>query len=64
MPKPSLPIEVIYDPFLQDIFSTKALSIKELLLCLGLTGSVFWAVEIEKWIKRIKNKSLNGAKNQ
>jgi len=54
-----LQMAVIYIPFLQDIFSTQALSIKELLLCLGLSSIVFWAVEIEKWIKRIKNKPLN-----
>ena len=54
-----LQMAVIYIPFLQDIFSTKALSIKELLLCLGVSSIVFWAVEIEKWVKRIKNKPLN-----
>ena len=45
---------VIYVPFLQDIFRTQALSLTELLLCLGLSTIVFWAVEIEKWIKRRK----------
>ena len=55
-----LQMAVIYIPFLQDIFSTQALSIKELLLCLGLSSIVFWAVEIEKWFKRIHNKPLNG----
>jgi len=55
----ALQMAVIYIPFLQDIFSTKALSIQELLLCLGLSSIVFWAVEIEKWVKRIKNKPLN-----
>ena len=49
-----LQMAVIYIPFLQDIFSTQALTINELLLCLGLSSIVFWAVEIEKWIKRIK----------
>ncbi|MCY7291569.1 MAG: cation transporting ATPase C-terminal domain-containing protein, partial [Ferruginibacter sp.] len=49
-----LQMAVIYVPFLQDIFSTKALTVKELLLCLGLSSIVFWAVEIEKYIKRRK----------
>jgi len=57
----ALQMAVIYVPFLQDIFSTQALTINELLLCLGLSSIVFWAVEIEKWVKRIKNKPLNGA---
>lgn len=56
-----LQIAVIYIPFLQDIFRTQALSIQELLLCLGLSSIVFWAVEIEKWFKRIKNKPINRA---
>jgi Ca2+-transporting ATPase len=56
-----LQMAVIYIPFLQDIFRTQALSIQELLLCLGLSSIVFWAVEIEKWVKRKKSKPLNGA---
>jgi len=49
-----LQIAVIYVPFMQDIFSTQALTLNELLLCLGVSSIVFWAIEIEKWIKRIK----------
>jgi Ca2+-transporting ATPase len=49
-----LQMAVIYVPFLQDIFRTQALTTKELLLCLGLSSIVFWAVEIEKYIKRRK----------
>jgi len=48
----ALQMAVIYVPFLQDIFRTQALSLKELALCLGLSSIVFWAVEIEKWFKR------------
>jgi len=47
-----LQMAVIYIPFLQDIFRTQALTFNELLLCLGLSSIVFWAVEIEKWFKR------------
>jgi len=49
-----LQMAVIYVPFLQDVFRTKALSLQELLLCLGLSSIVYWAVEIEKWVKRRK----------
>ena len=45
---------VIYVPFLQNIFSTKSLTLIELLICVGLSSIVFWAVEIEKWAKRRK----------
>jgi len=49
-----LQLAVIYIPFLQGIFSTQALSINELLICIGLSSIVFWAVEIEKLVKRYK----------
>jgi len=49
-----LQMAVIYIPFLQDVFGTQALTITELLICIGLSSIVFWAVEIEKWIKRRK----------
>jgi Ca2+-transporting ATPase len=51
-----LQMAVIYVPFLQSIFKTEALSFAELMICLGLSSIVFWAVEIEKWFKR---QSLN-----
>lgn len=49
-----LQMAVIYVPYLQDIFRTKTLSLNELLLCIGLSSIVFWAVELQKWIKRRK----------
>ena len=48
----TLQMTVIYVPFLQDIFHTKPLTVFELLICIGLSSIVFWAVEIEKWFKR------------
>jgi len=56
-----LQLAVIYVPFLQDIFRTQALTVTELFICLGLSSIVFWAVEIEKWVKRIKKMPLKGA---
>jgi P-type Ca2+ transporter type 2C len=54
-----LQMAVIYIPYLQSIFRTQSLSIYELALCVGVSSIVFWAVEIEKWIKRIRrNKKL------
>jgi Ca2+-transporting ATPase len=52
-----LQMAVIYVPFLQDIFRTQALTITELLICIGLSSIVFWAVEMEKWIKRQKTET-------
>jgi len=48
---------VIYVPFMQDIFDTQALSIYELLFCIAVSSTVFWAVEFEKWVKRIRSRN-------
>jgi len=45
---------IIYIPLLQDFFYTRALSGREILVCLGLSSLVFWAVEIEKVVMRRK----------
>ncbi|MEB2785268.1 hypothetical protein [Algoriphagus persicinus] len=37
---------------MQEIFSTHALSFNELLICIGLSSIIFWAVELEKLAKR------------
>jgi Ca2+-transporting ATPase len=47
-----LQLLIIYTPFLQDLFRTQALSPTELALVLGLSSVVFFAVEIEKAVKR------------
>ncbi|MFH1653951.1 MAG: cation-translocating P-type ATPase [Pseudomonadota bacterium] len=47
-----LQMAIIYMPFFQPIFRTQALSFGELIFCLIVSTIVFWAVEVEKWIKR------------
>lgn len=47
-----LQLAVIYVPFLQNLFATQALSLRNLVVCLVLSSVVFWAVEIEKWLLR------------
>ena len=47
-----LQLLVIYWKPLQEIFSTQALTAFELAICLVLSTIVFWAVEIEKWVRR------------
>ncbi|MFA5171666.1 MAG: calcium-translocating P-type ATPase, PMCA-type [Sulfuriferula sp.] len=48
----ALQMATIYVPFLQPIFKTEALDADELILCIGLSTVVFFAVEIEKWLVR------------
>ena len=47
-----LQFAVIYIPFLQPFFHTQPLSLSEIVLIVGVSSVVFWAVELEKWIRR------------
>ena len=49
-----LQFATIYVPFLNPIFKTVPLSAKELIVALLLSMVVFCALEIDKWIKRLK----------
>jgi P-type Ca2+ transporter type 2C len=42
---------LVYIPACNQIFKTSPLSIKELLICIGMSVIVFHAVEAEKWVK-------------
>lgn len=48
----ALQMMIIYTPFFNDIFKTQPLTINELTITIAVSAIVFWAVEIEKWIKR------------
>ena len=48
-----LQLAVIYVPFLQGFFSTVPLSASDLAIGLALSSVVFWAVELEKWLRRM-----------
>ncbi|GAB2791117.1 cation-translocating P-type ATPase [Rhabdobacter roseus] len=52
-----LQLAVIYVPFLQELFHTRALSLPELGGCVAVSSLVFWGVEVEKWVKRRSSKS-------
>lgn len=49
-----LQLMIIYTPFFNDVFKTQPLSIYELSLTIAISSIVFWLVELEKIIKRMK----------
>ncbi len=48
-----LQMALIYVPLLQRFFGTKALDVQDLMIALVCSSVVFFAVEIEKWIRRM-----------
>ncbi|MGD9851176.1 MAG: cation-translocating P-type ATPase [Nitrospirales bacterium] len=48
----ALQMATVYVPFLNPIFHTMPLTINQLGLCLILSTIVFFAVELEKWVRR------------
>ena len=48
----ALQLMVIYVPVFNPIFKTQPLPLLDLLICLGLSSLVLFAVEIEKWLVR------------
>ncbi len=57
-----LQLAVIYLPLLQIVFRTSPLSLRDLTVSLGLSGLLFWAVELEKFTRRRKS-PVRGKKN-
>ncbi|GIV27435.1 MAG: ATPase [Bacteroidia bacterium] len=49
-----LQLMIVYIPFLQSIFKTEALSLWEMVFVLMMSSVVFFAIELDKMIKRIK----------
>lgn len=50
----TLQLCLIYSPYLNGIFNTSPLTLRELLICIGASAIVFHAVEVEKWVRRLK----------
>jgi Ca2+-transporting ATPase len=52
-----LQLGLIYIPFFNPIFRTAPLSLVELAITIVVSSVVFWAVELEKWLKRKRKNS-------
>jgi Ca2+-transporting ATPase len=48
----ALQFGIIYLPFANEIFKTQPLTARELLICFGLSVLIFFAVELEKFIRK------------
>jgi Ca2+-transporting ATPase len=48
----ALQLMVVYIPFFNEVFRTQPLTWQELGLTVVVASVVFWAVEIEKWVRR------------
>ena len=55
-----LQLAVIYVPFLNKFFHTQPLTLAEMLTATGVAAIVFFVVEIEKTVKRIRMKNKKG----
>jgi P-type Ca2+ transporter type 2C len=51
-----LQLMVIYLPLFNNIFKTQPLSLTEFVITMGVSSIVFWAVELEKVVKRVRTK--------
>ena len=55
----ALQLMLIYVPFCNAIFRTQPLTLYELAITLAVSSIIFWAVEMEKWIKSLNQKRTN-----
>lgn len=53
-----LQLAVIYLPVANRFFKTSPLTLTELVICFGLSALVFHAVELEKWVKKRRERSV------
>lgn len=54
-----LQVGVIYLPVANDLFKTKPLSAEELIICIIVSTIVFHAVELEKWIRKLRRRATH-----
>ncbi len=56
-----LQFALVYVPLLQDVFGTQALDWSHILVAFALSTTIFWVIEIQKWISRtLRHKQEGG----
>ncbi len=55
-----LQLGIIYLPFFNRLFRTAPLNTGELLFCITMAFAIFFAAEIEKWMRRMRKNKLAG----
>lgn len=53
----AIQIAIVYVPLLQGVFETEALTPLQLAVVLAVSTTVFWAVEVEKWLRRRRERA-------
>ncbi|MBN1319245.1 MAG: cation-translocating P-type ATPase [Thermoleophilia bacterium] len=52
-----LQFALIYVPFLQDVFGTQALALREILIAIAVSSAILWVIETQKWVIRRRDRS-------
>jgi Ca2+-transporting ATPase len=55
----ALQLLVIYNPVLQRVFRTQALPVSDLIIALLVSSVVFFAVEVEKTLRRVLSRTAS-----
>jgi len=51
-----LQFALIYVPFLQDVFGTQALALREILIAIAVSSAILWIIEVQKWVIRRRSR--------
>jgi P-type Ca2+ transporter type 2C len=55
-----LQFALLYVPFLQDVFGTQNLDVTHILIAVALSTLIFWVIEIQKWVLRVRERREKG----
>jgi Ca2+-transporting ATPase len=56
-----LQFALLYVPFLQDVFGLVALDLSHIVIAFVISSAIFWIIEGQKWVSRIRERRNRGA---